>query len=190
MSEHAEPAKMLDALDSIYENANRLVADVTAEQWSAQTPCTEWKVRDLVNHMVGTSRFLVAAATRATPSDAPDADHLGDDPVGAFAAAAKMSSEAWRSDGAIDGMVTIPAEMPAIAALGVNIIDIGTHCWDLAEAIGADHGLSDSLVGTIDFWNRQVVSDEIRAGGGFGEALETDGSDGMSNMLAFVGRSA
>lgn len=181
-------AELLNALDQINSNANRLIGAVTDDQWSAQTPCTEWTVRDLVNHMTGTTNFLHAAASRGEPTAGPDADHLGDDPAAAFRTAAARTMAAWRADGALDGMVTLPAEMPAIAALGVNVIDTGTHCWDLAQAIGAEHGLSDELIGTIDHWNRQVVSDEVRSGGGFGEQLETGSADGMTAMLGFVGR--
>lgn len=190
LSEHAQPATMLDALDSIYANANRLIGEIgsDADRWSAKTPCTEWNVRDLVEHMVGTSTFLIAAATKSDPADGQSSDDADPNLAEAFAAAASASSAAWRSDGALVGMVSVPVEMPAIAALGVNIIDIGTHCWDLAEAIGADHGLSASTVATIDYWNRQVVTDEVRSGGGFGTVLEPSTDDQMTAMLAFVGR--
>lgn len=181
--------EMITALDQINANANRLVAAVGPDQWQGSTPCTEWTVRDLVNHMAGTSLLLAAGAARTEPTAAPDADHLGDDPVAAFGAATSATSTAWRGDGAVDGMVSIPAEMPAIACLGVNIIDMGTHCWDLATAIGADHGLSPENVALIDQWNRQVVSDDVRAGGGFGEIIPSD-DDGLVGMLAFVGRRA
>jgi hypothetical protein len=80
--------------------------------------------------------------------------------------------------------------MPAVAALAVNIIDIGTHTWDLATAIGRDHGLSPEVVALIDQWNRRVISDEIRARRGFGEILEPASDDALVEMLAFVGRQA
>ena len=181
-------SEMLTALDRINANAERLIGSVSAEQWDGSTPCREWTVRDLVNHMTGTTTFLGAAAARRTPDGPPDADHLGDDPLGSFSAAAAATTAAWRSEGALEGMVSIPVEMPAVACLGVNIIDTGTHCWDLATAIGADVGLSADLVAMIDQWNRQIVSDEVRSGGGFGSAVEPGDDSALSSMLAFVGR--
>jgi len=183
-------AEMLDAVDNVFANANRLIAGVSETQWEAQTPCTDWNVRELVNHMAGTTQVLAGSATRTPPTIAPDADHLGDDPAGAFAGFARATSAAWRNEGVLEGMTTVPAEMPAIAALGVNIIDIGTHCWDLAEATGQDHGLSAEMIAIIDDWNRKIISDDIRSRGGFGEIIpEVDGG-GIAGMLAFVGRDA
>jgi uncharacterized protein (TIGR03086 family) len=180
--------EMLSALDEINANANRLVASIESSQWENATPCSEWDVRALVNHMTGTTKLFGASALRAAPDAAPDAEHLGDDPTAAFASATAAASAAWRSNGALEGSVTIPADMPAVACLGINIIDIGTHTWDLATAIGADHGLSPSTIAMIDQWNRQVVSDDVRAGGGFGEVLEPTTDESLTSMLAFVGR--
>ena len=185
---NTQPAEMIAALGEIYDNANRLIAEVTPQQWTSQTPCSEWNVRDLVNHMTGTTKFFVISARRGTPADAPDADHPGDDPAAAFTAAATESLKTWQSAGAVDGMVSLPFEMPAIVALGINLIDIGTHCWDIAEAVGADHGLTTSLVSMIDHWNREVVTDQVRSGGGFGEPLTPTDTGDLSTMLVFVGR--
>lgn len=177
--------EMLGALDEIYANANRLVGSVSDDQWEDKTPCSEWSVRDLVQHMSGTSGVCYAAATR-TEMD-PNAEP-GDDPVAEFAAASAAASAAWRGEDALEGMVSVPADMPAIAALGVNIIDIGTHVWDLATALDQDHGLSPEVVAMIDQWNHNVVSDEVRSGGGFGEILEPTSDADLTTMLAFVGR--
>ncbi len=182
---------MLDTLEALYANANRLIESVTPEQRHLQTPCSEWDTHALVNHMTGTCNVLGAAARRQTPASTPDDDHFGDqDPPAAFAAAAAANLEAWRTPGALDGEISVPIPMPAMAGLGVNILDIGTHCWDLATTIGADHGLTDEMIATIDQWNRAVVNDEIRAGGGFAPALEPSSDDALAAMLAYTGRPA
>ena len=177
--------EMLGALDKVYASANRLVGSVRDDQWDNKTPCSEWNVRDLVQHMTGTSGVCYASATRTEMDTNAEP---GDDPVSDFAAASAATAAAWRSDGALDGMVSVPADMPAIAALGVNIIDIGTHVWDLATATDQDHDLSPETVALIDEWNHNVVSDEVRAGAGFGEILEPASDSDLTKMLAFVGR--
>jgi len=180
---------MLDAVDEIFGNANRLVAAVGEDQWGADTPCTEWDARALVNHMTGTAHVFGGSATRTPPAAGPDdADHLGDNPVGSYAAAAQATQEAWRAEGALDGMTVVPAEMPAVAALGVNILDTGIHSWDLAQATGQDHGLTPELIAIIDEWSHQIISDEVRSGGGFGSVLEPASDNALTTMLAFVGR--
>ena len=180
-------AEMLDAMDEIFVNANRLIAGVADDQWEDKTPCTEWDVRALVNHMATTTTFFGHIASRTAPTDPPDSDLLGDDPSGSYSARSSTTAAAWRGDGATDGMVDQPAEMPAVAALGVVIIDIGTHCWDLAMATNQDVGLSPEVIGMIDTWNRNVISEDVRAGGGFGSVLDGPG-DQLGDMLAYVGR--
>ncbi len=183
------PDQLLDALEAANANANRLVGTITAEQWDSPTPCTEWSVRQLVNHIAGATKLFVASASRTAPEESED--HLGDDPATSLKSATEANIEAWRSPGATDGMVAVPAEMPAMAALSVNVLDTGTHCWDLATAIGAPHGLTDDQIGLIDALNRQIVTEEIRSYAGFGDALDVaEGADLLTSMLAFVGRRA
>ena len=182
--------EMLASHAEISNNAIRLVEGLTAAQWSNATPCSEWDVRALVNHMAGTSKMLEASASRQTPTHDPEGDLLGDHPVESFTATLRSTEAAWNGDGALDGDVSIPLEMPAIAALGVNILDLGTHCWDLARATGQAHGLSAGTIALIDEWNHQIVSDDVRAGAGFGEILEPADAEPVTEMLAFVGRTA
>lgn len=164
---------------------------ITDDQWELPTPCSEWNVAQLVNHITGSINVLASAALREVPALAdPNDDHSGDDPRGALKKATEKSQRAWNSPGALDGMVTIPGEMPATHCLGITLIDTGTHLWDLAHAIGADHGLTASEVQMLDELNRQIVSDEVRAGGGFGHILEPADDSELTGMLAFVGRRA
>ncbi len=183
--------QQLETLASFHRGAHRLVEQITDEQWDLPTPCSEWNVAQLVNHITGSINVLASAAEREVPTLAdPNDDHSGSDPRGALKKATEKSQRAWNSPGALDGMVSIPGEMPASLCLGITLIDTGTHLWDLAHAIGADHDLSTSEIQLLDELNRQIVNDEVRAGGGFGEDLDPSDGSGLAGMLAFVGRSA
>jgi uncharacterized protein (TIGR03086 family) len=181
---------LVAAMAAVNDNAARLIGQIGADQWDDKTPCTEWNVRDLVNHMVGTTRFFQASASRTAPPAPAEGDQLGDDPVATFQAAAEATMAAWTSPGATEGSVEVPAEMPAAAALGINLLDTGTHCWDLAQAIGVDHGLTDEQTALIDRCSRQTVTDEVRGYAGFGANLDDGSADGFVATLAFLGRSA
>ena len=60
-----------------------LIDRITADQWTAPTPCTEWNVRDLVNHLVGMNLVFVAMLEES-PMPERGADRLGADPAGAY----------------------------------------------------------------------------------------------------------
>lgn len=181
--------QLIETLVAIGETGERLIASVADGQWELPTPCSEWTVAQLVNHMGFTMRTLGAAARSDAVEWGPDDDHLGDDVVAGFARLSAEAVAAWRSPGAFDGNVSVPFEMPAVGALSANVLDVGIHCWDLAVATGQDHGLTAEQVATIDECSRALINDDVRAGGGFGEELDGGGGSVLSSMLAFVGRS-
>jgi hypothetical protein len=68
-----------------------LIANIRPDQWNAPTPCTEWTVRDVVNHLVATN-LVFAALIGDDPMPERGADHLGNDPVEAYSASAEPQS--------------------------------------------------------------------------------------------------
>ncbi|WP_238449377.1 maleylpyruvate isomerase family mycothiol-dependent enzyme [Micromonospora sp. 4G55] len=61
------------------------VEQVAPGQWSDPTPCPDWDVRALVNHVVTEDRWtapLLAGRTVEEIGDRFEGDQLGDDPIG------------------------------------------------------------------------------------------------------------
>src|SRR5665213_1363632 len=76
------------------------VRAVPADRWAAPTPCTDWSVRDLVNHVTGEHLWaphLLDGETIAQVGDRYDGDVLGDSPLTAWESAADASRAAWLS---------------------------------------------------------------------------------------------
>lgn len=127
---------------------------VPADGWGAPTPCTEWDVRQLVNHMTrGNLNYvaLLRGASRAEFLAARDADALGCDPVTAFTESVRLCAGAFAEAGALDRIVDYPlGELTGRRALAVRTADSVVHTWDLARALGADDALDPGLVGWLD----------------------------------------
>jgi uncharacterized protein (TIGR03086 family) len=123
-------------------------------QWTLPTPCTEWNVRDLVNHMTrGNLNYvrLVDGATGAEFLRLRDADALGADPVAAYARSVRDCAAAFAAPGAMQRLVDYPlGRVTGRQALAVRITDSTIHTWDLARAVGVDETLDAGLVGWID----------------------------------------
>ena len=67
-----------------------LAANVSGDQWDAQSPCTEWKARDVVNHVVGGSSMITSLFAGKTWEEAGGSSESipeGGDPLAAFDAA-------------------------------------------------------------------------------------------------------
>ena len=126
---------------------------VRTEQLTWGTPCTEWDVRQLVNHMTrGNLSYirLLEGATSAEFLRMRDADALGDDPAGAYARSAGECAAAFARPGALRQVLDYPlGQVTGAQALAVRTTDTAIHTWDLARAVGADDTLRPDLVAWI-----------------------------------------
>ncbi|HEU4399007.1 MAG TPA: TIGR03086 family metal-binding protein, partial [Actinomycetota bacterium] len=115
---------------------------IADDQWELPTPCSEWSVRQLVNHLVYENRWtapIFAGRTIAEVGDRFEGDLLGDDPAAAWDDSAKEAVAAVTEQGATERTVhlsfgDVPGSEYAMQLFADHLI----HGWDLARAIGAD----------------------------------------------------
>lgn len=159
-------------------------------QLSAPTPCGDWDVRTLINHVTGEDRWtapLLAGSTVADVGDRFDGDLLGDDPVGAFAAAA---AEATHAAAQTDPATTVHlsfGDVPAAEYLHQLAADHLIHGWDLAVATGGDRNFDEEVVGGVADWFTERES-MYRAGGAIGPRVSAGSDDPQDRLLAAFGR--
>ena len=169
----------------------RAVAD---DQWQLPTPCSDWNVRQLVNHLVYENRWtvpLMGGSTIAEVGDRYEGDLLGDDPKGAWAESSAEAVAAVQADGALDRTVDLSSG-PTAATEYVNQLyaDHLIHAWDLARAVGADERLDPELVESCAGWFAKMEP-HYRAAGAIGERPEVPpGADAQTTLLASFGRTA
>ncbi|GAA3142114.1 uncharacterized protein (TIGR03086 family) [Kribbella aluminosa] len=168
-------------------NFAELVSGVAADRWPAPTPCPDWDVRALVNHVVGEERWtppLMAGKTIAEVGDGLDGDLLGEDPAAAASAAAREAEVAatW----SIDKVHLSYGDEDPREYLRQLAADHLIHGWDLAVAIGVPPRLDAELVAEVGAWfaDREEL---YRSGGMIGGHLAgfTDPAD---RLLAAFGR--
>jgi uncharacterized protein (TIGR03086 family) len=139
----------LELLAAAYDEFARRLRLVGPDDWQRPTPCSEWDVRALVNHVVGSDvryRMLLRGAPIGQVEATRSADHLGD-AVAAFVAAAHEVVACFAEDGALDRIAHhVTGDRTGRQLLSMRILDLAVHAWDLARAIGADEGLDDELV--------------------------------------------
>ena len=127
--------------DSVAAFAEK-VAKVRLDQWNAATPCSDWDVRALVNHVVYEQRWsvpLFAGATIAEVGDRFEGDLLGDDPALSAAEAAEDAKAAVSATGALERTVHLSiGDTRAVEYVRQLLADHLVHGWDLAVATGSD----------------------------------------------------
>ncbi len=169
------------------------VHTVGDDQWQRPTPCSDWDVRALANHLVGEMRWaplLLAGQTTAEVGDRFDGDQLGDDPEAAWDDSARDAVAAVVAAGAMERIVHLSfGDVPGAEYTHQLFADLLVHGWDLARAIGADDRLDPELVDACTAWFA-AVEDAYRSAGAIGPRVEvTTGADPQTRLLAAFGRS-
>ncbi|GHF51234.1 uncharacterized protein (TIGR03086 family) [Amycolatopsis bartoniae] len=140
---------LLDAHGAALREFDETVHRVTGGQWDAATPCTEWTVRDVVNHLVSEQLWvphLLAGQTLDEVGDRYDGDVLGEDPVAAWERASAAAREAWLEPGALGRRVHLSFGESDATLYGWQMtLDLSVHAWDLAMGIGAPQPIADDL---------------------------------------------
>lgn len=130
------------------ERTTKVIEQVGPAQLHDPSPCTDWDVHGVINHLVGENLMF---ATLLAGKSLPDLsggmpDFVGDDPAASYRTSLDTAIAAWREPGALDTMLDLPAgTMPSAFALGLHFMDTLVHGWDIAKGTGQDTSLDDGL---------------------------------------------
>jgi uncharacterized protein (TIGR03086 family) len=145
------------------------------------TPCDEWNVRTLLDHMLETQRYFLTSARgedASPPSPTPPA-LITDDPARDFEHVRKEMLSAYADPGVVEK--TGPA-------LGIAFTDQLLHGWDLARATDQHAEMPDGLAEAAYEMIHGRFTDEQRKGI-FKPALDVDANASpQAKLLAYTGR--
>lgn len=182
---------MNDQLDRALQTTGLIVAGISDDQWTGQSPCAGWEVRDECNHLVGGLRIFTAQLTGEKVShDHDEHDWLGTDPAAAYAVAAAADAAAWRRDDAGDAMFDLAfGRVPAQMAVVVHLTEVVVHGLDLAVATGQEHLADEDGAEDLLAMMREMGTDAFRVPGIFGPEVESpDAAPAHRRLLAYLGR--
>jgi len=167
---------------------------VRSEQWDLPTPCTEWDVRTLVNHVVGENRWAVplfGGGTIAEVGDRLDGDLLGADPTAAWDESASGAVSVVDEMGAMERTVHLSfGDFPGSEYAMQLFADLLVHGWDLARATGQDETLDPELVTACAEWFAALAPAYREAGAVASRPTVPDDADPQTLLLAEFGRTA
>lgn len=127
-------------------------------EWGLSTPCVDWTVRDLVEHVVAQQRWIpLLVARRLSIADA-ERELAGDgDLLSAGESLEPTAAKAW-DDAAGPAVLSFAAlddlsvmiglsrgPVPARQYLAELTLDLAVHAWDLGQSIGLTDSLPDDL---------------------------------------------
>lgn len=179
-------SEVIERYQGLAEQFGARVEAAPDDAWSSPAPCEGWTARDVVAHVVGSQRNVVAAVTgqEATPM----ADD--EDPKEAWRSTFAATKEALATDGALQKEIAGPmGPMPLEMMLGRLLsMDVLVHTWDLARAVGGDERLDQDAVAHA-YEGIKPMDAMIRRPGAFGDKVEPPaGADLQTEFLCFLGR--
>ena len=185
----------VEDLASVLAVAGDLVAGVRPDQWKDPTPCTEWNVRELVNHVVIGDRLFTTILRGETPPppsarDPKSNDVLGDDAAGVQREGARELIAALSRPGVLDQMFQIPmGSVPGVAAAHMRSTEAIAHGWDLAQATGQEPRFPDDIVQRVLEFTRVKLADVPPDRSPFGPAQPAPaGAPPIVELVTLLGR--
>jgi uncharacterized protein (TIGR03086 family) len=170
-------------LPHLYRNSSAWMADKVggATDLAAATPCDDWTVRDLLNHLLDTQRFFLGKARGedVAPPAANPPDLLSSNPRRDIERVQAELLDEFTKEGVIEK--TGPFFSIAFA-------DQLLHGWDLARATGQDDTMPPGLAESAYAILRKMLTPEQRGGGFKPEIPVGDDATPQQRLLAFTGR--
>jgi len=178
----------IERIEGATAAASEKVKGVRPEDMSKPTPCSDFDVHALLNHMLGGLTMLTTAASGGKAT-VPEGDQVGSDPGGTYDARRAELLAALRDPGALDRNWEMPfGSLPGQMMASIAFMEHLTHGWDIAKATGQDTTLPADLVGEC----AQVVlpmDTMLRMPGVCGPPVNVaDTASPQDKLIAFLGR--
>jgi uncharacterized protein (TIGR03086 family) len=168
---------------SLYRRGSEWTAEKVAgvTDLTATTPCDDWALRDLLNHIVETQRYFASAARgeQAAPPGQNPPDIVGADPHADFERARTDVLDAFAPEGVVEKTGPL---------LGIAFADSLLHGWDVARATGQDARMPDGLAGAAYDVIHGRFTDEQRKGVFKPEVPVGPDASPQERLLAYTGR--
>ncbi len=146
------------------------------------TPCTEYTVGDVGQHLVRSMVLLASVAGEqidTTATDTPDT---------AVAATAEAALAAWRHRG-LDGSVAVGRSvLPASLAVEIISLELLVHSWDIAHATGHDIDVTPEVAGYVLDRARELITEDKRGRSFAAEVPAGPDATVLHRLIAFTGR--
>jgi uncharacterized protein (TIGR03086 family) len=168
------------------------VRSVSDDQWGLPTPCPDWDVAALVEHLVEENMWvpllLSGLTVEAAGKRIPD-DVLGDYPIRAWESSSAEAVAAVNLDRTLDRTVHLSfGDVPGREYVMQLLADLVVHSWDLATATGGDQELDVSLLEPVADWF-DSAEDLYREAGVIGPRTPTgEDASTQDRLLAAFGR--
>ncbi len=174
----------LSAAEASWALCRQVMLPFTPEHRELPTPCSDFTVHELVEHLMSSVRGLGSMAGAEIPEEiqATSAEDY-------LAQAVEPALAAWRERGTDGELPFAGGQAPATVPAGILSLEFFVHAWDFARATDQPFTAPDALTAFVTDVAEQIIQPQFRGEGkGFAEIAEPDHDDAVSKLMAFTGR--
>ncbi|MFF4098760.1 TIGR03086 family metal-binding protein [Streptomyces sp. NPDC001903] len=161
-------------------------------RYALPTPCDDFDVCTLVNHMLAGNPYYEGLAQGDDPDFALFAQyHMGDrQPGEVYAEGAKEALAAWQTEGALQRQMPLPGGGLSPRLADLSLLEAVPHGWGLATATGQDRtGAPDAVAAIFQTWYGNHPDEFRGATGVFGPSkAASEGAPALDRIAAYFGR--
>ena len=187
-----DPAVISDCYVKSLDSTGTIVGGVASSAWRNNTPCGDWSVRDVVNHLVYENMWMAALFGGRTVEEVGDefeGDLVGDDPTAVY----------LRTVGEVQAILAEPDAMTSTCQISSGpvsgaeyskqlFLDTLIHGWDIAIGSRQDAELDNYLV-RMCMPMAQAIADNEDYRAAFAAPVSGTASGGPQvHLLGLLGR--
>ena len=178
------PTDELESAEKTFAVLEHVLHGIAKDDESKQTPCREFDVAKLTDHLMNSITSIGGFAGAAFPER-----DRGDSVERQVILAARPALDAWRQRG-MDGTVPFGGgEAPASMMVGVLSIEFLVHAWDYAKATGREVTPPDALSDYVMGLAKTIITPQGRSNVGFDDPVDVAADAGsLDRLIAYTGR--
>lgn len=178
-----DPLDVLSSAEAALAVTLRVLRGVTAADAARPTPCADFDITQLLEHLQGSLSQIGSALGAILPGSVSEV------PEERIAEAAQMVLETFRRRG-LEGTIDMGfAELPATMVANILNIEFLIHAWDFAIATGQQLEVAPTLSEYVFTLAKATISPEQRQRGAFAEAtVITESASSLERLIAYSGR--
>jgi uncharacterized protein (TIGR03086 family) len=181
---------ILEQLDGAATATSTVATGVQPDQLAKRTPCDQWNVQELMNHLTSSLQYFAARAEgKEATMPQPASPATLQETIDGLVAAANAAAAGWKQPGALQRKAASPfGEVTGEFMANITLTEMLMHGWDLARATGQVMSIDSRTAEAMLTAAKANLPPQARQTAFAPEQSAPAGAPALDQLAAFLGR--